>query len=71
MKFVLDEDFEGTAYEQMTEEEKEIMTKELDTILDKLARKGFDEETIMLFVKKIFPDIYRRYNFRFCITIKN
>ncbi len=71
MKFVLDEDFEGTAYEQMTEEEKEIMTKELDTILDKLARKGFDEETIMLFVKKIFHDIYRRYNFRFCITIKN
>jgi len=55
----------------LTEEEKELLTKKLDEVLDDLANHGFDEKTTILFVRKIFPDIYRRYNFRLCVTFKH
>lgn len=70
MTFVLDKDFEGTTYEQLTEEEKKMLTDKLDRVLDDLAYRGFDEKMVILFVKKIFPEIYKRYNYRFCISFK-
>jgi hypothetical protein len=54
LTFVLDKDFEGTSYEQLTEEEKKMLTGKLDRILDELLTKVSMKKRSFCLLKKSF-----------------